>query len=396
MLKIIWRFTFMAIYKKFIDLTVDSLKEESSQMTHLFDWGNNEFELPLEQFINCFKEKYALEDELFYTQFFNAIKAILFNRLYIQNSINSYPDILKSPICRPLFIVGIARTGSTFFHRLINQDPSCRTLKYWEMRYPFFGTNIGLNHEKFSMELAELNIKEVYSKLPNLFHIHEIKAKAPEECNIIMRHTFCSLYLASEWALPKYAQWLLNHNMAKSYEYYKKMLQILQWYKPGEYLALKCPSHILNLEIILKIFPDANILWLHRHPFKSIPSYLNLLSVFWGNEMNEKFIDFICNYSKKSIDKGMEMKKKVNSAQFYNLSYREFINAPYSTILKVLNHFKYKIDTRLESNIHKWIEENPRNKHGVHNYNLEKFGLEEMDIQELFSPYLEEYRDFLN
>jgi hypothetical protein len=380
-----------------IDLTVDSLKEEACRTARLHEWGDEDFHLPLEQLIRCFKDKYSpTKNKMMYLYFQNALRSILVNRLYIQDNYKSHPEILHVPLHRPLFIVGLARTGSTLLHRLISRELSCRVLLYWEMNHPFIGPNLGLNHEKLSIKLAELKIKEIYSRLPNLFHIHEIKATEPEECNILMRHTFCSLYLASEWDLPRYAQWLVNHDMTASYRYYRKLLQLLLWHKPGDFLVLKCPSHLLNLNTILDVFPDANIVWLHRHPAKTIPSYLNLLSVFWGNELNNKsFIEFIFNYSMRSLEMGMGLEKKLNHAQFLNLPYKELVDDSIAVILKIYNYFNYKIDSRMEPNIEKWLKENPRHKHGVHKYSPEDFGLTQADIENRFSRYFNEYGDLL-
>jgi hypothetical protein len=380
-----------------MDLTVDSLKKEACRTARLQEWGDEDFHLPLEKMIQCFKDKYCpTKNKVMYLYFQNAMRSILVNRLYIRDNYKSHPEILHVHLHRPLFIVGLARTGSTLLHRLISQELSCRVLLYWEMNHPFIGPNVGLNHEKLSIKLAQLKIKEIYSRLPDLFHIHEIKATEPEECNILMRHTFCSLYLASEWNLPRYAQWLVNHDMTASYRYYRKLLHLLLWHKPGDFLALKCPSHLLKLNAILDVFPDANIVWLHRHPAKSIPSYLNLLSVFWGNELNNKtFIQFILDYSQRSLDMGMEMEKKLNPAQLLNLPYKELVEDPTAVILKIYNYFNYKIASNMESNMRKWLKENPRYKHGVHQYSLEKFALKEADIKERFSRYFNEYGDFL-
>lgn len=377
--------------ERLIDLTVDSLMEEACKTARLDEWGNNDFRLPLGRLIEYFRDKYN-PDKIMNLYFQNAMKTILVNRLFIQDSFKRHPGILGVPINRPLFIVGLARTGSTLLHRLMAQDLTCCVLLYWEMNYPFIGSNVGLNHEELSIKLAGLKIKEIYSKLPDLYHIHEIKATEPEECNILMRHTFCSMFLASEWNLPQYAQWLVSQDMTKSYRYYRELLQLLLWHKPGNFLVLKCPSHLLNLNTILDVFPDANIVWLHRHPAKTIPSYLNLLSVFWGNELNNKsFVEFIFNYSIRSLEMGMKVEKKISPGQFLNVPYKELVNDPFAAILNIYNYFNYKIDSHMEPNIRKWLEQNPQHKHGVHTYSLEKFGLTNADIENRFSRYIKEY-----
>ena len=387
----------MAGNTKLADLTVDSLKEEACRVARLNEWGDEDFQGPLEQFILSYKEKYGQgEDRSLDLPYRNALRTILVNRLIIRDNYKRYPEILREPLQRPLFIVGLPRTGSTLLHRLMSLDSSSRVLRYWEMSHPYYGTKLGLNHEELSIKLAELKIKEIYSRLPDLYPIHQIKAEEPEECNILMSHTFSSLYLASEWRLPRYAQWLVNQDITGSYRYYRKLLQLLFWHRPGRFMVLKCPSHLLNIRTIFTVFPDANILWLHRSPGKAIPSYLDLLSVFWGKEIeNKNFIEFILDYLQRSLEKGIETEKETKPAQWLNLRYKELVENPAAGIFKIYNYFQYEIDSRLEENIRRWSTENPQHKHGVHTYSLEKFGISEAVIRERYARYYGEYGHLL-
>jgi hypothetical protein len=272
------------------------------------------------------------------------------------------------------------------------RNSASRVLLYWEMNFPFIGTNMGLNHPELSIKLAELKIKEIYKKYTVYRQIHEINAQDPEECNVLMRHTFCSLSLASEWLLPEYGKWLVKRDLTESYIYYRKLLQLLLWHKPGDFLLLKCPSHLLNLKVILNVFPDANFVWLHRNPCQAIPSYLNLMSVFWPNQADHNsFIQFICDYSVQSMEMGMAVQKNANPGQFLNISYKELVKNPVEVIRNIYRHFNYKIDSKMEKNIPDWLDKNPRDKHGVHKYSLEKFRLTEVDIKNRFSQYYDEY-----
>src|SRR5262249_61288493 len=46
------------------------------------------------------------------------------------------PEIGREPIERPIIIAGLPRTGTTHLHNLISQDPSLRSLPYWESLEP--------------------------------------------------------------------------------------------------------------------------------------------------------------------------------------------------------------------------------------------------------------------
>lgn len=378
---------------KITDLSVDSLKEEACRDVNLFDWGDDDFHRPLDKLIQCFKDKY---DSNTMEYFKNTMLAILRNRLFIQDNFKCHPEILAVPINRPLFIVGLARTGSTMLHRLIAQDLNFRVLQYWEMLYPFIGSHLGLNHEQVSIELAKIRIKETFAEDPNFYHIHETNAVMPEECMLLMRHTFCSMSIVSEWSLPEFAKWFINRDMTESYLYYRKLLQLLMWHKPSNFILLKCPSHLINLNAVLKIFPDANFVWLHRHPDEAIPSFLSLLSVVWGSQMEDPgFIELILKYSIRSVEGGMAVQDKINPKQWLNVGYKRLLKNPLEVIREIYQQFDYKFDERLEEKMSQWLQVNFQHKHGAHNYNLKKFGLNGTGIETSFSRYLGEYDHLL-
>jgi hypothetical protein len=47
-----------------------------------------------------------------------------------------HPEIENERILRPIIIAGLPRTGTTHLHNLISQDPSLRSLPYWESLEP--------------------------------------------------------------------------------------------------------------------------------------------------------------------------------------------------------------------------------------------------------------------
>ncbi|HCE85773.1 MAG TPA: hypothetical protein DEO99_06425, partial [Bacteroidetes bacterium] len=49
-------------------------------------------------------------------------KRTLTSRLKVEQSLHDNPDILKSKITAPVFIIGMPRTGTTILHSLLNED----------------------------------------------------------------------------------------------------------------------------------------------------------------------------------------------------------------------------------------------------------------------------------
>lgn len=47
------------------------------------------------------------------------------------------PDLLNTPLPRPLVVVGLPRTGTTLLHTLLGCDPEALVLPFWQLRRPY-------------------------------------------------------------------------------------------------------------------------------------------------------------------------------------------------------------------------------------------------------------------
>jgi hypothetical protein len=375
------------------DLTVDHLMEMACRKSRRDDWGDENFRRPLEKLLSFFEEKYRDHADKKFSFGYTIVDSLT-KRLYTQDNFKSYPEITGVPVQRPLFITGLPRTGTTLTHNLVSQDPSWRVLLYWELLFPYHRPDIGADFEKYAINMTEQGLKGLYAKYPEFIYRHETKATGPEECFNLLKNTFQSIAWANEWYLDGYLDWFLQQDMTDSYRYYKKLLQLLLWRKPGEHLLLKCPAHLFNIDFIFNVFPDAGVVWLHRNPIKSMASGFSLLSLFHRFTKSDRFIQLYLVYFKKSLQKAMEIEKK-GTKQLKSVSYKELVKNPVGIIREIYEQFGYKWDHSKETAILKWQAENPQHKHGIHKYNLEKFGLTNTDIENRFSEYYDEYGHLL-
>ena len=77
--------------------------------------------------------------------------------------------------------------------------------------------------------------------------------------------------------LPNYRDWLFHDaDLTSTYQYHKRFLQLLQADAPGVW-SLKQPSHGLWIETLLKIYPDARLVWAHRDPIAATGSFCSLM-----------------------------------------------------------------------------------------------------------------------
>lgn len=75
-----------------------------------------------------------------------------------------------------------------------------------------------------------------------------------------------SLSSLAKFGLSDYDDWLLRNNSEeyrKGYDLHKRLFQHLQYQRPGKRYVFRMQWHILMLDTILKVYPDAEIVVLH-------------------------------------------------------------------------------------------------------------------------------------
>src|SRR5262249_55199505 len=64
------------------------------------------------------------------------IQKLLTNRLRVALDRVSFPGIAQEKIEQPLFVIGFGRSGTTFLHTLLAQDPDALSPRSWHMHTP--------------------------------------------------------------------------------------------------------------------------------------------------------------------------------------------------------------------------------------------------------------------
>lgn len=374
-------------------ITVEDLLESVCKKTNLTDWGSNSFLTPLRMLVESFDTDNSVKSiQAIY--FRNDCIRLLVNRLLAEHYFKNVPEIETIKISKPIFIVGLGRTGSTLLHNLLSLDNLSRAVLYWEMLRPAPILDTEGDESKLRIKLAKEQINAMYSKLPHLKQIHELNAEMPEECHHLLRHTFMSTRFGLHYNVPSYIQWIKSQDFTYPYEYYKKLLKLILWQKPGQHLVLKDPLHLDKLNIILKVFPDACIIWTHRNPLTVMPSLCSMRTYSHG-QISQEVIERGVKELAEDTNKALEIRKNyLNKRQFYDVFYEDLIKNPVQVIKDIYMHFDYSYDISFEASILNWLKENPQHKHGKHNYCLEQFGLDEKYIRGCFKGYIDSIKRY--
>lgn len=63
------------------------------------------------------------------------------------------------------------------------------------------------------------------------------------------------------------------------------------------------------------------------------------------------------------------------------------------SIRNIYDHFGFQMTPETEVQIKRYVEANPKNKHGTHSYNMSDYGITNEDLRDSFGPFLEYFKD---
>ncbi|MGE2688891.1 sulfotransferase family protein [Mycolicibacterium pulveris] len=328
----------------------------------------------------------------------DAAKA-LERRLTVHGYIQKHPEVLETPIERPLFTLGMPRTGTTVISYLLDQDPNRRSLLHWECMTPVPPpTTSALRSDPRCLALLEEQKKILeLVKQANMPLPHWEDADGPTECMFIHNQDFKGLSWDAFLATPRYARWLINDaDMTSTYEYQKRYLQVLQSKAPGTW-CLKMPSHSVHIESLLRVFPDARFIWAHRDPYKATGSLGNLLtlpksmvltpeaqsSMEWATNLKEQM--------SQHVARPLQTRKRIGDDRFFDMYYHEMMNDPMDVIRRIYDWAGDPLDAETETRMRDWLAAHPQDRFGKNAYTLEQYGLSVEELTPIFADYLDTF-----
>ena len=329
---------------------------------------------------------------------YSDIFRMLCNRLRLEDYRRRHPQIADQVIRRPLFITGLPRTGSTLLHALLAADVSCRAPQTWEVMHPYPAPeSCSYSHDaRIAMTARELKWLDII--MPGFKMAHMIDARLPQECIAITGHSFISYVFESMYFVFSYRAWHERQDKRPAYECHKKFLQHLQWRAPGTHWVLKAPSHLFTLETLMQVYPDARIVFTHRDPLKVLASCASFSEVLRGSFTDRVDRKLLGTEIARHWERGAHLAVKFcqsgagSQGRLFNVHYAELLRDPMAVVRQIYRHFDMELTSETETAMLRFLEKNPQNRHGVHRYSLEEFGLDRDDERHSFDFYTNFFR----
>jgi hypothetical protein len=321
------------------------------------------------------------------------------NRLQLEDWFTNHPEELQQKIEKPLFIIGLPRTGTTILHNLMWQDPSNRAPLMWEINDPMPRPEADHWHDDPRIAVNQNNLDTLNRLATNFLAIHEVAATLPQECVGITQHMFYGITLFLHWHVPDYRQWLLQTDPEPALRYHKRFLQMLQATKAADRWLLKSPGHLNVLPTLFKVYPDAQVVFTHRNPVEVIGSICSLVWSISGMA-SDKGMDPLKIGQEQSLSWNQLLERAMidraalpqHKDQFHDLYFSDLVADPEGSIKDIYKNFNLPLPDNMGQRITNFLAQNPQNKYGKHHYDLADFGLSEAGERQRFDKYIQQYQ----
>jgi hypothetical protein len=319
-------------------------------------------------------------------------------RLRLHQVFTALPSIRERPIRRPLFIVGLPRTGTTLLHRLLCQDRRARPLLLWEALEPAPPPDLKAGKPdprvKRARQFVSLTVRH---GAPALQQVHPMDPEGPEECTFLLFNTFRTPAFALNGCVSGYLQWLrgrADQDAPVVYEEYRRQLQLLQGDDPAGHWVLKSPVHGWGLDALLRLFPDACVIQTHRDMNEVVPSVCSLFALSRGlysddvdcRSLGAEIPPFLAH----DLVAPMVKARAAHPGRVFDVHYSSLVRDPLAAVGAIYDRFGLSPDEGMQERMRQWLAGNPADKHGKHCYDLEQFGLSAREIEKWFGGYAEQ------
>ena len=313
----------------------------------------------------------------------------------IERAFAEHPEIAGEPIRKPVFIVGAPRSGTTILHALLHLDREHRAPLCWEclLPYPAPGPADSVVAER--LETVRGEFERIFRLVPDFRRKHYMAADAPQECIAITALNFTSFQFLAQAYVPSYHEWFVDADQERNLRWHRRFLQFLQsGGVRGPRWLLKSPVHLMRLRELFAVYPDARVIVTHRHPGRIVPSTASIISsmrslysdhedaVRTGREQLRIWADYFNRFLR-------DRSRHDGKTQIVDVLFDDFVRDQMAVVESIYGRFGWQLRAEDRARMESFLLEEPRGKHGVHEYSLAQIGATPAEIEREYANYLD-------
>jgi hypothetical protein len=233
--------------------------------------------------------------------------------------------------------------------------------------------------------------------------MHPIDADSPQECSEIAAHTFVSARFDTTYSIPSYRNWLAEVGHLDGYRFHKRFLQHLQYQEARQHhecgavrWVLKCPDHVLTLDALRAIYPDARIVFVHRDPVRVLLSVTRLTEIL--RKPFTRYIDRMAIGRREHEywhGAALSMMRTADEQPFaepiFHIRHEDLVQDPAGTVKALYRHFGLTFSAATKSRITEILEKAPNGGYGRNHFDPDAYGIDFASVRSDFTGYMNKF-----
>ncbi len=311
--------------------------------------------------------------------------------------LRDHPEIGDEVLREPVILTGLPRSGTTYFQYLFDRDRRFRLIRSWEsiMPNPPPGFDAESVVRRKAIE-AEWRAKS-RPDIEGFEALHLMDEDGPDECHVYMEQAWAAAGFFNLYDVPDYFDFLMDElDMVAAYKVHRRQLQLLQWKLPQPRWAVKYPNHVIAMDSILQVYPDARFVMTHRDPVQTLASIAKMTFTLRSarqaepvdpHRVGRQMLDFV----RRHIDRIMAFCTGPDADRVTHVDYYRLVADPAALMPEI--HAGLGIDTPddVRESIAGWRRSNPKNARGANEYTLEQFGISDEQAAGLYADYRQHF-----
>ena len=367
----------------------DSVLGEAMRQAGLTDFGDSQFEDGL-QVLSVSAEQDASLHFLGRISLRKTVVESLINRLLLVEAQKRRPEVFDAPLIPPLIVLGLPRSGTTYLHRLLAEDPAHHAPPFWELVRPL--PQLGKPDNRKAVIAQELVWRKRVA--PELNRKHFITADTPEECLFMLGATFEALLFWVLAPVQGYIEWYMVQDHTRKYQEYRAWLHVLQAATPSKRLIMKAPEHTSALAALLRAVPEAHIVQTHRDPVSACASFNSLIATTHATSSTKPDVKRMAETNLQLLETEIMHNLAARAAHpgvVHDIWYNDLIADPIETVRSVYSRFGLNLSDAYQARLATYVQSHPRAKHGPHRYDLKDYEMSSTQVRTRFADYCEQF-----
>jgi hypothetical protein len=219
--------------------------------------------------------------------------------------------------------------------------------------------------------------------------MHELRADLPVECITICAPSFAG----SHWSMVLDDPGGWGPDPVADFAFHRAVLQSVQSGGPPRQWLLKTPAYLFIMDDLLRAYPDASIVFTHRDPAKTMPSTASATAMIRWLRSDRVDVAQLSELVALLFTAGLNTVAERSAAGTLPASsghvrFADLMADPVAAIEGAYAGIGRELTAAHRASVVRYLEQNPRAKHGSHDYTATDWGYDAETLRADLASYL--------